>query len=64
MSSIIGGDLWFCTYVPLHPMPSPPPGYEGEGIGPSLIVEANSAAEAADIVHAKTGATQVNCTRN
>lgn len=65
MSSIVGGDLWYCTYVPVHPVPTPPPTSDGYGtIGPSIIVEAGSAQEAANKVHAMTGATQVNCTRN
>lgn len=60
MSSIIGGELWYCTYVATQQGTI----NNGEAIGPSIIVEASSAVEAADIVHSMTGATQVNCTRN
>lgn len=61
MSSIVGGEFWFCTYRTEQQST-----LEGgdDPIGPSIIVEAGSAIEAADLVHAMTGATQVNCTRN
>lgn len=59
MSSITGGEFWFCTYKGGQQDSDDvlPP------IGPDIIVEANSAGEAADKVHEITGASQVNCTR-
>ena len=63
MSMIIGGKKWLCTYIPVNPLPVPPPDSGGDGaIGPSVIVEAATASEAADKVHESTGALQVNCT--
>lgn len=64
MSSIYGGALWLCTYklAGMHVCP------EDDGqllpIGNSVVIEAASAVEAADMVHAQTGAIQVNCTLN
>lgn len=58
-----GGASWLCTYklAGMHVCP------EDDGqllpIGPSVVIEAASAVEAADIVHAQTGAIQVNCTQ-
>jgi len=63
MLSITGGSLWFCTYKSSASQEEMEVRDERDPIGDSIIVEANSAVEAADKVHAQYGTTQVNCTR-
>ena len=65
MSMVIGGESWFCTYFLADSLLTPPT-ENGEEVPVShnMVVEASSAIEAADIVHARTGASQVNCTHN
>lgn len=61
MSLITGGEWWYCTHkatseTEMSTVVDP------DAIGPSEYVEAATAEEAADKVHARTGSSQVNCT--
>lgn len=65
MSSIMGGaQQWYCVYKVSEEMHCSSPDGELQPIGEPVIVSANSAVEAADMVHEAYGAIQVNCTRN
>lgn len=60
LSEVKGGNVYYCTVITNPgPQPSSP---ELEPLGPSYLIEANSATEAADIAHALYGGDQVNCT--
>lgn len=63
MSLIVGGAKWFCTYKVDNNQSSSEIIDEVTPIGPSLYVFADSAVEAADIVHNMYGSSQVNCTK-
>lgn len=62
LSEVKGGNVYYCTVI-TNPGPQQATN-ELEPLGPSYLIEADSAIQAADIAHALYGGDQVNCTLN